>query len=125
MKPFQYQILRYIRNISSGEFINVAIILYNNEAKELLTKCITSTERLSNFFPGIDIECIIQIIHDICNWLEEINPGVDELTKITKEVSSKGSSSFIFSESRHGITDDFNKSLNMLFNELVSKNDID
>lgn len=120
-KVFQYQILRFIRNVTSGEFVNVAVIIYELETKNLYTKRITDKERLTNFFPNIDDDMIMDVIDSIVKNLEKGNFSISQLEELTKNITNKGNSTFIFSEVRRGITDNMMKSLNYLFAEMITK----
>lgn len=121
MKPFQYQILRFMRSIVNGEFINVGIILYDPKTCKILTKTIIDTERIENFFAGIDIKQFNEVLDGICRALKECIVDSNELAEITKEIHGMGMSSFIFSQVRRGISDNFVHTLDMLFSELVIK----
>jgi hypothetical protein len=51
MKAYQYQVLRYLPDLVTGEFINVGLVFLEPETPFLRAQVITTAERLNNFFP--------------------------------------------------------------------------
>jgi len=51
--PYSYSVLRYVHDITTGEFINVGVAIYAPEARFASAMCRNTIGRLSKVFPGI------------------------------------------------------------------------
>lgn len=129
MKKYQYQVIRYMHDQFTGEFVNVGIILYSPEDSFLQIKVIKRYSRISQFFGGINGDFLLgtlrkfeEIIKEIAIELKTIsNPykRVDEITAkiLVKDDSALQLSTEIFS----GIDIDLNIALYDIFDRLVQK----
>ena len=50
MTPYHYAVLRYVHDLSGGEFVNIGIIMWLPESSELMFQLNQRYRRLSNFF---------------------------------------------------------------------------
>ncbi|MBL7701520.1 MAG: DUF3037 domain-containing protein [Ferruginibacter sp.] len=54
MKTFHYQILRYMPDRVSGEFVNIGVVVYEPNERKLAGKFFEKITRVSGFFPSIN-----------------------------------------------------------------------
>ena len=59
MKTYQYQVLRYLHDHVTGEFVNVGIVFYEPQTRYLHAEVIKKTQRLTSFFPGLPARLIL------------------------------------------------------------------
>ena len=50
---YTYSVLRYVHDVTSGEFVNVGVALYAPKARYLGALCRTTYSRLNKVFPGM------------------------------------------------------------------------
>lgn len=62
---YTYTVLRYIHDISTGEFVNVGVALYAPETGYANAKCRHTYGRLSKVFPGINADYFKALMHNI------------------------------------------------------------
>ena len=51
MKTYQYQVLRYLPDLVTGEFVNFGLVFFEPETPFLRAQVIANAERLNSFFP--------------------------------------------------------------------------
>jgi len=56
--PFEYFAIRCVPRVDRGEFINVGVVLYSQDADFLGARSELSPERLAALAPGADVEAI-------------------------------------------------------------------
>ncbi|HMP32054.1 MAG TPA: DUF3037 domain-containing protein, partial [Saprospiraceae bacterium] len=60
MKSYQYQIIKYVHDHFTGEFVNVGVVVYDPESKFFGCKLTKKYKRISNFFPSSDGKKVVQ-----------------------------------------------------------------
>lgn len=107
MKTLQYQVLRYLPDRVSGEFVNLGVVLYNAEDKILYGKFISKIGKISEFFPEVNSRYLIKSVKAIQQAIVSISARLDtefefekynSLDVITKQVLPKDDSALTFSE---------------------------
>src|SRR3990167_5330251 len=68
---YTYTVLRYVHDVTSGEFVNVGVALHASEARYLGALCRTTYGRLSKVFPGVNAEHFKTLMRHIQNRFEE------------------------------------------------------
>ncbi|ACT92612.1 DUF3037 domain-containing protein [Dyadobacter fermentans] len=128
MKKYQYQIIRYLHDRVTGEFINVGVIVYSPEYQHLNCKIITKYGRITSFFPGADGRVILKTLRQFEREItkakqlfSELLPFPEDLVELTQKILPDDDSSLILTEVKKGIDLDFNKTLADLYRLLVTK----
>ena len=107
MTTIQYQILRYLPDRVSGEFVNLGVVAYNPSVRSLESEFINKSERILCFFPGNDGAYLIRLVKMIKKNLDEISFMLQAKTTfgdypsietITRTVLPKDDSSLTFGE---------------------------
>ncbi|WP_342089444.1 DUF3037 domain-containing protein [Dyadobacter sp. OTU695] len=128
MKKYQYQIIRYLHDRATGEFINVGVIVYSAEYQYLNCKIISKYGRITSFFPGADGRAILKALRYFEKEIirakqlfSELLPVPEDLAELTRKILPDDDSSLTLTEVKKGIDLDFNKSLTDLYRLLVTK----
>ena len=128
MKKYQYQIIRYLHDRVTGEFINVGLIVYSPEHQYLNCKIITKYGRITSFFPGANGRAILKSLRHLEKEIKnaqqlftQLLPLPEDLAEFTRKILPDDDSSLVLTEVKKGIDLDFNKSLADLYRLLVTK----
>lgn len=128
MKKFQYQIVRYMHDRVTSEFVNIGIILYQPETQFLSAKFVNKFSRISQFFLDVNGQYILSTmrhfeseINRIPKQLDELFTSFTSLEEITNSILPKDDSALICSELLYGLDIKAESALNDLFERLVSK----
>ncbi|QRR03086.1 DUF3037 domain-containing protein [Dyadobacter sandarakinus] len=128
MKKYQYQVIRYLHDRVTGEFINVGVIVYSPERQYLNCKVITKYGRITSFFPGANGKAILKSLRHFEKEIARAKPqffglfpAPEDLAEITRTILPNDDSSLTLTEVKKGIDLDFNKSLADLYRLLVTK----
>lgn len=128
MKKFQYQIVRYMHDRVTSEFVNVGIILYQPETHFLSAKFVNKFSRISQFFLDVNGQYILSTIRHFEREINKVSKQLDELftdfnslEEITNSILPKDDSALICSELLNGLDIKAESALSDLFERLVSK----
>ncbi len=128
MKKYQYQVIRYIHDYATGEFVNVGLVIYEPTLSYLRCKVIPRFGRVSNFFLDVKGHYLISTL----KYLEtEINKIADNIygsassylgiEAITSSILPKDDSALVCTEAFMAIDTDMDMAFNDLFERLVNK----
>lgn len=128
---YTYTVLRYVHDVTSGEFVNVGVALYAPQARYLGALCRTTYGRLSKVFPGINAEHFKALMRHIQNSFEEHGERLSGelqlaappsgVLEIAQTVLPRDDSSLQWSPSGSGRTDDPAQTLEKLYNRMVMR----
>ena len=127
---YTYSVLRYVHDVTSGEFVNVGVALYAPDARYASAICRTTYGRLNKVFPGVNAEHFKALMRHIQNSFEaqgEHLSGELQLSspsgvlEIAQSVLPKDDSSLQWSPSGSGRTDDPAQALEKLFKRMVMR----
>src|SRR3990167_7059490 len=69
---YTYTVLRYVHDITTGEFVNVGVALYAPQARYASAQCRTTYGRLNKIFPGLNGEHFRSLMKHIQARFEEM-----------------------------------------------------
>lgn len=135
MKTFEYQIIRYLHDRTTGEFVNVGIVLYEPDSRFLNTKVLSRFSRISNFFEEFNGYFLLSTLKHFQKVIQSVNvdllffnsselkPTSDRfgLADITNKILIPDDSALFLSESKKALDLDPQKALNDLYDRLVDK----
>lgn len=130
MKTYEYQILRYIPDQVSGEFLNVGIIVYGPGENRFFFEFINSKQRISSVFHGIESTHILRRLKSMQARLSEINDrksneprlfNTYSVSYFSSLVLKKDDSALQFSEVKKGIDTSIESAFNDLKHRLLYK----
>lgn len=133
MRKYQYQIVRYIHDLVTSEFVNVGIVIYQPDIKFVSSKFINKYSRISQFFGEINGQYLISVLKQFSTEINNVNAdfnslfgnNVSSIEDITSKILLKDDSSLVCSEVFYGI--DLNEEIALadLFDRLVYKYQIE
>lgn len=131
--PYTYSVLRYVHDITTGEFVNVGVVLYSREARYASALCRSTFGRLSKTFPGMDGDAFKSQMRFVQSRIEEIGDGLKKelplngyppsVTDVAHAVLPPDDSSLQWSPPGSGLAENLSESLEMLFDRLVTRYD--
>jgi hypothetical protein len=129
---YSYTVLRYVHDTTTGEFLNVGVVLSASEARYTSAMCRQTYGRLSKAFPGVSGDHFRSLMKYIQARIEELGerfngelPLSDAKTALdfAQSILPKDDSSLQWSPLGSGITNDPSRTLEQLFDRLVSRYD--
>lgn len=131
---YQYSVLKYRHSFLLGEVVNVGLLLYFQEGKELLFIHPRRLERISHLYPDIAIKTIRyylslfsrKAIHLTKDWQPTIDGllNVDFATVLHNEFLIEDASALYFDEIKTGIATAKNKIVEYYYREYFSCYDL-
>lgn len=128
MKKYHYQIIRYVHDHFTGEFVNVGVVLYSKEHKFLGCKTIPKYQRITHLFPQANGKSIARILRymekQIRSESKKLNEMVsmpDQFEAILNQVISNDNNAFQFTSPKAAIDIDLDVALSDLYLHLVEK----
>ena len=128
MKKYQYQLIQYIHDHFTKEFVNVGIIVYAPEWQFLKCKIVKRHTRIKALFPQVDGRFVDKVLKSLdtniklkSGELGTLFSSSDQLEKITSNILAKDNSGIQLNPVKYGLDVDLDVALNDLFNELVEK----
>lgn len=128
MLSYQYQLVRYIHDRATSEFVNVGVVIFYPETRYIKSCFIGKYGRVSNFFSEVNGHYLISVlkqfekaINDISDKPKDISFPYHNISEITLSILPKDDSALECSEVKYGIGIDINTALHTLFEILVNK----
>lgn len=130
LHPYTYTILRYVHDVTTGEFVNVGVVLYSPQARYLGALCRGTYGRLNKVFPGMNADHFKSLMRHIQSRFEERGERIaNELPlsapasalEIAQSILPKDDSSLQWSPVGSGRADDLAQTLEKLFERMVMR----
>ena len=134
MKTIHYQVLKYLPDRVSGEFVNLGIVAYDAQSRILKSKFINKIGNISSFFPNVNSRYLIKSIKTIQQDLQSIAQGfhsefsfdkIDSIDQVTRKVLANDDSALIFSEIKKTLDVDIEATVRDLFSRFVNISSIE
>lgn len=131
---YNYAILRYIHDITTGEFINIGVVLYAPEVKFIDAICNNTCNRVAKIFPDVNASHLKSIIDHIQiqfkRYGEKFQQSItqqlaefESLSYIMHHILPVDDSSLQWSPIGVGLTSDPKVTLGDLFERMVMRYD--
>ncbi len=128
MKKYQYQIVKYVHDHFTAEFVNIGVVIYSPENSFLDCKMLSKHTRITSMFPHANGKFIESILRSFEKHIELTAPSLKELftpsvelNKITEKIIARDNSAIQFSAVKKALDVDLNSALENLYFELVEK----
>lgn len=132
MKKYQYQLLRYVHDQFTSEFLNIGVIVYSPEDYFLKTIVSPHYKRINDFFPKANGKFIRKTAKQFENAIQEYSkklielfPLSDDLSAITKAILPTDNSAFVLTDVRSAIDIDMEAALTYLYHNIVEKYNVE
>lgn len=132
MSPFQYVIVRYVHDLSAGEFVNVGVILWDLDAGRVRYELNPRYGRIASFFPGLDGAAYRSHLGIVEEGLAAVVRGqaqgdlfeqAESFEQLLERTLRDDASCIQRSSVRFGVSLDLDAELRTLFEELVTQYD--
>jgi hypothetical protein len=130
---YTYSVLRYMHDITTGEFVNVGVVLYSREARYASALCRSTFGRLSKTFPGMDGDAFKSLMRFVQSRIEEIGDGLKKelplnghpssVADVAHAVLPPDDSSLQWSAPGSGLAENLSQTLELLYDRLVMSYD--
>lgn len=129
MKPYYYQVLRYLHDQFTGEFVNLGVIVYSPEHEYLKAKVTNRFTRITSLFPEAKGKFIVdsakyletRINQKIAPQLSQLFHPSANLETITSNILKRDDSALQLSPVLKAIDIDLDAATSYLFETLVNK----
>lgn len=128
MKKFQYQIVRYIHDRTTEEFVNVGIILFQPDDNYLNCKFVNKFNRISHFFSDVKSNYFLNLLKHYKSEIDILSKKINGLFQypkfladLTEQILHKDDSSLVNTEVLYIYDNDSSNILDVLFDRLVNK----
>jgi len=128
MKKYHYQIIRYIHDRVTDEFVNVGIVVFFPESKAIESRVINKYSRITKFFNDINGPQIISSLKHFQKAIEKKSSESSELffpfksiREITESILPKDDSSLQLTDVFQGIDINIQSATDDLFGRLVNQ----
>ncbi len=130
MKAIQYQVLRYLPDRVSGEFVNLGIVAYCPQEKNIQGSFYLKSTRLHSFFPTVNSRYIIRTLKSIDAFIKKMNTDFKKplftnapsnLREITQNILPEDDSALFFTDVSKILDLDVDTVLKDLYLRLVLK----
>ncbi|MEB2785567.1 DUF3037 domain-containing protein [Algoriphagus persicinus] len=129
MKPYYYQVLRYVHDQFTGEFVNLGVIVYSPENDFLKAKMTNRFSRITSLFPEAKGKFIVdsarllenRINQKIAPQLVQLFHPSTNLEQITSSILKRDDSALQLTMVQKAVDIDLDLAVTYLFESLVNK----
>lgn len=128
MKKYQYQLIKYVHDQFTGEFVNVGIVIFSPENQFLDCKLVDRQSRLIGLFPKANWRFLNKIFRNIENAIKSetklvgsLFSKITDLDKLTSQIIANDNSAIEFTKAKSAFDVDLNAAFNDLYFDLVEK----
>jgi hypothetical protein len=127
-QPYSYVVLRYVADQGAGETLNVGVVVYSEQARFFGFRLDSRYERLSRTFATFDGSAFRRSIANLFHAMRSAERsfvgmplfvGERSFTEWLRALMPDVGGSLTFSDPRHGIGDDLNEEVAVLFERMV------
>ncbi|MBK7051375.1 MAG: DUF3037 domain-containing protein [Rhodoferax sp.] len=131
-QAYSYSVLRYVHDVTTGEFVNVGLALYCPAMHYANAACRTTSKRLTPLFPSLDssvfralmrkVQTRFEALHDEVNSQLALRPYASVM-ELAQSVIPQDDSALQWAPMGSGLTSDPDATLELLFERFVMKHD--
>ncbi len=128
---YTYTVLRYVHDVTTGEFLNVGVVLYAPEARYASAMCRPTYGRLSRAFPGLDGDAFRSVMRYLQARIEEVGDRLSSelplegvpgsVMEIAHAALPTDDSSLQWSPPGSGLTENPSQTLEKLYERMVMR----
>ena len=128
MKKYQYQLIRYIHDHFTGEYVNVGVVVYSKDDRFLASKTTNRYQRITNMFPDANGRWIMRVLANFNQQINRVSEELNELftpsnslEQITNSILIRDNAAIQLTETKLAIDIDLEIAINDLYNSQVEK----
>jgi hypothetical protein len=131
MIHYQYQILRYLPDQVNEEFVNLGVVVLDNDQRILQFRFLDKASRVSGFFPDVNTRYLNNTLKFLQGEFYNLSKRLSQelaldkqadLEGLTRSILPKDDSSLIFSEVKRGRDVRIELACDDLYNRVVVRN---
>ena len=131
-QAYSYTVLRYVHDVTTGEFINVGVALYAPGARYANATCRTTTKRLRSIFPSLGSDVFRSLIRTVQTRFDELHGEIvsqlelrqyTSVMEIAQSVIPMDDSSLQWAPMGSGLTSDPATTLAQLYERFVTRHE--
>lgn len=131
-KAYSYSVLRYVHDVTTGEFVNVGLALYCHEMHYANAAIRTSSKRLTPLFPSLDVGFFRSLMRKVQDRFETIHDEFEHqlvlrtyasVMELAHSVIPPDDSTLQWAPMGSGLTSDPDATLQQLFERFVMKHE--
>ena len=132
-RPYSYTILRYVHDVTTGEFVNVGVVLHVPSDRALYVKTRHTMGRIKDVFPDLDREAFVSGMKSVERGITAIAKEIEasdllrangDAGTLARRALPTDYSSLQWSPVGAGLTDSPDNTFERLFERFVSRYDI-
>jgi len=127
MKQYTYQILRYIPDQVTGEFVNVGLVLFCAQTNYLKSQMIEKSARVKAVFPELNSRILMGRLAAFTKAIQNISSDektlnlIKSIEEVTKTILAPDDSALQFGPVETGIDINIQNAFNYLYDRLIIK----
>ncbi len=128
MKKYQYQLIRYVHDHFTGEYVNVGVVVYSKDERFLASKTTNRYQRVKHMFPEANGRWIMQVLGNFNQQIRKTSKELNELftpseslEQITSGIIMRDNAAIQLTETKFAVDMDLNAALSDLYNSQVEK----
>lgn len=131
-QAYSYSVLRYVHDVTTGEFVNVGLALYCPSMRYANAACRTTSKRLTPLFPSLDsnvfralmrkVQTRFEALHDEVSNQLDLRPYASVM-ELAQSVIPQDDSALQWAPMGSGLTSDPDATLEQLFDRFVMKHE--
>jgi hypothetical protein len=131
-QAYSYSVLRYVHDVTTGEFVNVGLALYCPAMRYANAACRTTSKRLTQLFPSLDSSVFRALMRKVQTRFESLHDEVNgqlalrsyaSVMDLAQSVIPQDDSALQWAPMGSGLTSDPDATLDLLFERFVMKHD--
>lgn len=131
-QAYSYTVLRYVHDVTTGEFVNVGVALYAPGMRYANATCRTTSKRVRPIFPSLDSDVFRALMRKVQSRFEELHDEIDgqlelrrysSVIELAQSVIPQDDSALQWAPMGSGLTSDPEATLEHLFERFVMKHE--
>ena len=86
MKQYQYQIIRYVHDHFTGEYVNVGVVVYSSENLFLASKTTKKYQRITHMFPSANGRWVVRLLNNFDQQINTLSARLSELFTVSNSL---------------------------------------
>jgi hypothetical protein len=132
-KPYSYTVLRYVHDVTTGEFVNVGIVFHMPSEASLRVRTRRTIGRIKDVFPDLDRQAFVAAMTSVEKGIAAVARELEtsglfrnegDAASLARRALPTDYSSLQWSPIGTGLTDDAGKTFARLFERFVSRYDV-
>lgn len=131
-QAYSYSVLRYVHDVTTGEFVNVGLALYCPSLHYANATCRTTSKRLSQIFPSLDTSVFKALMRNVQTRFRTLHDEINSqlalrsyasVMELAQSVIPHDDSALQWAPMGNGLTSNPDATMELLFERFVMKHE--